>query len=259
LKPLWTWASLQSLTQENALILDNFTRDKPKEDIRHYPELSTKSGNSDNHIVPSLVNSLSARIHPRLNDLQPYIDRIKLSLHIHIEDPKMKAEVHESFSRTGWGKLDIKKLSGSCIAILKSGFWFSKMGNFQKKPTLTNEDLTFLRCHTGQNKKLIEKWCKKFRKDCPNGEISPRMFENMCEMFFPYLNSKAFCTYIFTTFDTDSKGYIPLKELMIAIGNIEVSSQKMADSTSDEKLKWAIIVHDMWIVMERLDRMCKLK
>ena len=171
----------------------------------------------------------------------------------------MKTEVHESFSRTGWGQLDLKKLSGSCINILKSGFRFSKMGNFQKKPTLTNEDLTFLRCHTGQNKKLIEKWCKKFRKDCPNGEISPRMFENMCEMFFPYLNSKAFCTYIFTTFDTSSMGYIPLKELMIAIGNIEVSSQKMADSTSDEKLKWAIIVHDMWIVMERLDRMCKLK
>ena len=170
----------------------------------------------------------------------------------------MKEENCESCSRVRWGPIDFKTISGSWVNILKTGFELAKMGNIQKKPTLTNEDLTFLRSHTGQNKKLLEKWCKKFRKDCPNGQVSPRMFENICEMFFPYLNAKPFCTYIFTTFDTSSEGYIPLKELMIAIGNIEVTNQKMAGSTSDEKLKWAIIVHDMWIVMERLDRICKM-
>ena len=64
---------------------------------------------------------------------------------------------------------------------------------------------------------------------------------------------------MFSNFDTSSLGYITLKELMIAIGRIEVTNQKMSASTSDEKLKWAIIVHDMWIVMERLDRICNLK
>jgi len=78
LKPLWIWASKLSLTQENALILDNLSCDKPKEDLRHYPELSTKSAKSDNHIVPSLVNSVSARIHPSLKDHQQYMDRIKI-------------------------------------------------------------------------------------------------------------------------------------------------------------------------------------
>ena len=161
-------------------------------------------------------------------------------------------------SRVRWGPFNFKTISGSCANILKSGFGLAKMGNIQKKLTLTNEDLAFLRSHTGQNKKLLEKWCKKFRKDCPNGHVSPTMFEDMCNMFFPYLNAKPFCTYIFNTFDTNSLGYIPLKELMIAIGNIKVTNQKVASSTNDEKLRWAIIVHDMWIVMEKLDRICQI-
>jgi len=171
----------------------------------------------------------------------------------------MKEAVNDPSSQVGLGLFNIKKFSGACISIVKSGFGLSKMGNIQKKPSLTNEDLTFLRSHTKQNKKSLEKWCKKFRKDCPNGQVSPRMFENMCEMFFPYLNSKSFSRYIFATFDTNSLGYIPLKELMVAIGSLEVTNEKMPNSTSDEKLKWAIIVHDMWIVMERLDRICVWK
>ena len=171
----------------------------------------------------------------------------------------MKKKTDDSSSKSGLGPFNVQNISRFCIDTLKSGFGIPKMGNIQKKAALSNDDLTFLRSHTGQNKKLLEKWCRKFRKDCPNGEVTPVVFENMCEMFFPYINSKSFCKYIFTTFDTSSLGYIPLKELMIAIGNIEVTNQKMSGSTSDEKLKWAIIVHDMWIVMERLDRICNLK
>jgi len=171
----------------------------------------------------------------------------------------MMSKIDESSSKSGLGAFNVKNISRFCIDSLKSGLGMQKMGNIQKKAALTNDDLTFLRSHTGQNKKLLEKWCRKFRKDCPNGEITPGVFENMCEMFFPYINSKSFCKYMFTNFDTSSLGYITLKELMIAIGSIEVTNQKMSGSTSDEKLKWAIIVHDMWIVMERLDRICNLK
>jgi len=171
----------------------------------------------------------------------------------------MKKKTDESSSKSGFSPFNVKNISRYCIDSLKGGLGIPKMGNIQKKSALTNDDLIFLRSHTEQNKKLLEKWCRKFRKDCPHGEVTPGVFENMCEMFFPYINSKSFCKYIFTNFDTSSLGYIPLKELMIAIGNIEVTNQKTSGSTSDEKLKWAIIVHDMWIVMERLDRICNLK
>ena len=78
-------------------------------------------------------------------------------------------------------------------------------------------------------------------------------------MFFPYINAKAFCSYIYTTFDTaDQKGAINLKELMLVIGNLEFDN-RMVGTTSDEKLKWAIISHDMWIVMERLNKICNAK
>ena len=128
------------------------------------------------------------------------------------------------------------------------------MGNVQKSQKFTDDDLVFLKSHTGHNKKVLGKWCRKFKKDCPNGHISQTLFECMCDMFFPYINAKAFCNYIFTTFDTDKKG-IALKEMMVLIGNIEVDN-RMAGKTSDERLKWAIIVHDMWIVMERLNKIC---
>ena len=150
------------------------------------------------------------------------------------------------------------KLLNPTITILKNIFSFAKMGNIQKKQKFTNEDFVFLKSHTGHNKKVLEKWCKHFKKDCPNGQITPELFECVCDMFFPYINAKAFCSYIYTTFDTDQKGVISLKELMLVISNMEFEN-RMAGTTSDEKLKWAIIAHDMWIVMERLNKICHTK
>jgi len=144
------------------------------------------------------------------------------------------------------------------ITILKNISFTNKMGNVQKKQKFTSKDFVFLKAHTGHNKKDLEKWCKRFKKDSQNGQITPEVFECMCDMFFPYINAKAFCSYIFTTFDTDHKGVISLKELMLVVGNMEFDS-RMAGTTNEDKLKWAIIAHDMWIVMERLSKICNVK
>ena len=118
--------------------------------------------------------------------------------------------------------------------------------------------MIFLKEITGHNRKVITKWCEQFKKDCSDGYISSQDFEYACEFFFPYINAKAFCSYIFTTFDTDHKGIISLKELMLVVGNMELDS-RMAGTTNEDKLKWAIIAHDMWIVMDRLCKICNVK
>ena len=133
-----------------------------------------------------------------------------------------------------------------------------KMGIFKSKQTFRTEDLLFLKSYTGQDKKLIKKWCKKFKKDCPDGHITPAGFVNICEMFFPCINANTFCDYIFKTFDKRQAGFIVLKELMPMIGNATVDD-RMAGMSSDDKLKWAIIVHEMWIVMSRLAKIFSVK
>jgi len=168
---------------------------------------------------------------------------------------KMKKKNCDKHSDVHLDHFLLKNILNLTITVLQNIFSITKMGNIQKKQKFTSEDLVFLKSHTGHNKKDLEKWCKKFKKDCPNGLTSPELFEGVCNMFFPYINAKAFCSYIFNTFDTEDKGVISLKELMLVIGNMEYDT-RMAGTTSDEKLKWAIIAHDMWIVMERLNKIC---
>ena len=133
-----------------------------------------------------------------------------------------------------------------------------KMGILQSKNIFSNKDLLFLKSYTGHDKEVIKKWCKKFKKDCPDGHINPAGFVSICEMFFPYINAKTFCDYIFKTFDTGQRGFIVLNELMQVIGNTSIYD-RMGGMTSDDKLKWAIIVHDMWIVMARLTKISSVK
>ena len=159
-----------------------------------------------------------------------------------------------------WGRhCPMDSYDSATIIGLKSTFKIYKMGNTQKKKQkFTNEDLIFLKSYTRQNKELLEKWCKRFKKDCTNGEITPELLKSVCAMFFPYINENSFSNYIFKVFDSQRKGYITFKDLMLIIGNIEANN-KICGATSDEKLKWAIISHDMWIVVERLNKVVNIK
>ena len=128
------------------------------------------------------------------------------------------------------------------------------MGITKSKQGFSSDDLNFLTSHTGHEKKVIKKWSNRFKKACPDGHITPAGLVSLCDMFFPYLNSTTFCDFVFETFDTDQKGHITLKEFMQIIGNA-TSDDRITGMTSEDKLKWAIILHDMWLIMARLNKL----
>jgi len=167
---------------------------------------------------------------------------------------KKKCDIH-SYANVGNQWLII--LSHACNHNLEKFTSIYKMGIIKSKQTFSTEDLLFFKSYTGQDKEVIKKWCKAFQKDYADGHITPVGFVSICEMFFPYINANTFCDYIFKTFDTGQNGFIVLKELMQVIGNPSVDGRMMSGLTSDDKLKWAMIVHDMWVVMARLTKMSK--
>ena len=128
-----------------------------------------------------------------------------------------------------------------------------KMGNIKNKQHIANEDLIYLMSYTGHSEEIVKKWCTSFKKDCLDGRIAARAFVSICQMFFPFINTKHFCNYIFKTFEAAGNGFIAIKELMQLIGDTTVHDRSV-DITSDDKIKWSIITHEMWIVLATLTK-----
>jgi len=135
------------------------------------------------------------------------------------------------------------------------------MGNTQKSAKFTKDDLAFLMTYAGVQKSSLKSWCKKFRKECPTGKVTPKVFQDVCHLFFPYINAIAFSRYIFYTFDTEQKGWIPITDVKIVIQAMDTGNGDgiFGSLSSNEKLKWTIILHDMWIVFERLNKIVSVK
>ena len=109
---------------------------------------------------------------------------------------------------------------------------------YQRFTSLNEEDLEFLKAHTQYDFVTIESWYKSFKKDCPDGRLTPEMYIKTHKQFFPTGNAEQFSEHIFRTFDTDKNGYLDFKEFLLAI-NI------MSAGTPEEKLKWAFRVFDV--------------
>lgn len=170
---------------------------------------------------------------------------------------KKKCKTHSHISG---GNKCLNSLSYFFDNQLKQTAITSKMGIIKSRPCLTNDDLLFLKSYAGRDKDLIRKWCKLFKKNCPNGRITPTAFISICEMFFPYINAELFSAYIFKAFDNTQNGYIDFKELIQAIGDnflVPTSNGTTIGVTSEEKLLWAFLVRDMWLVMARLIKIFK--
>ena len=135
------------------------------------------------------------------------------------------------------------------------------MGNTQKGAKFSKEDLAFLMAYAGVQKSSLKTWCKKFRKECPTGKVTPRVFQDICDLFFPYINAISFSRYIFYTFDTERKGWIPITDVKMVIQAMDTGDGDgiFGSLSSNEKLKWAIILHDMWIVFERLNKIVSVQ
>ena len=135
------------------------------------------------------------------------------------------------------------------------------MGNTQKCAKFTKDDLVFLMAYAGVQKSSLKTWCKKFRKECPTGKVTPKVFQDVCHLFFPYINAIAFSRYTFYTFDTERKGWIPITDVKMVIQAMDTGNSNgvFGSLSSNEKLKWAIILHDMWIVFERLNKIVSVQ
>ena len=79
---------------------------------------------------------------------------------------------------------------------------------------------------------------KRFKQDCPNGQMNYEEFVGMYKMFFPGGNAEQFCEHAFRTFDTGKKGYLDFKEFILAIDMTNAG-------TAEEKLKVAFRMYDL--------------
>ena len=112
------------------------------------------------------------------------------------------------------------------------------MGCIKSKPGLAKKDLAFLKANTNYDEKAVKVWYKSFMHDCPNGRLTPEIFIEMYELFFPGGNSQRFCDHVFENFDTDKKGHLDFKEFLLAIDMTNAE-------TAEEKLKVAFKMYDL--------------
>ena len=99
---------------------------------------------------------------------------------------------------------------------------------------LTREDLEDLKANTSFEESAIKEWYKRFKQDCPNGQMNSDEFVGMYKMFFPGGNAEQFCEYAFRT----KKGYLDFKEFILAIDMTNAG-------TAEEKLKVAFRMYDL--------------
>lgn len=171
---------------------------------------------------------------------------------------KMKTKVGTKHSKFKLHNLLFKSLITPLTETLKNIPSIPKLPNIQSENKFSRKDLIFLKEHTGHRKKVIEKWCEQFKKDCLDGYISSQDLEYACDFFFPYIDAKPFCAYIYKIFDTDQKGIISLDVLTLAVVNMEFDNG-MVEMTSDEKVKRAIVAHGILVIIERLYKICNVK
>ena len=99
---------------------------------------------------------------------------------------------------------------------------------------LTGEDLEDLKANTSFDESAIKEWYKRFKQECPNGQMNYDEFVGMYKMFFPGRNAEQFCEYAFRT----KKGYLDFKEFILAIDMTNAG-------TAEEKLKVAFRMYDL--------------
>ena len=112
------------------------------------------------------------------------------------------------------------------------------MGCFKSKQEVSQEDLNFLKTHTNFDKNTINEWFKNFKKECPDGQLSPPNFTKLYKKCFPHCNAEKICEHVFRSFDTDNNNFIDFREFMLAI---YITSA----GTAEEKLKWTFRIYDV--------------
>ena len=103
---------------------------------------------------------------------------------------------------------------------------------------LSKPDLEFLKAHTNCDETTIKKQYKEFKKKSRNSNLTPALFYEMYQKFYPNANAKKFGNHVFRTFDADNNGYVSFKEFLLAINVNSVG-------TPEDKLNWAFKLYDI--------------
>ena len=129
-----------------------------------------------------------------------------------------------------------------------------KVSMLASKDRLLKEDLEFLCNNTHYTQDTISEWYKGFKKDCPDGKLTPESFMMIYTKCFADANLKEFCDHVFRTFDSDRNGFIDFKEFLLAM---DVTSS----GTMEEKLGFFFSMFDVdgngWIDQVELTHLMK--
>ena len=112
------------------------------------------------------------------------------------------------------------------------------MKRTKKKPSLSEEDLVYLKRKTKEGKSQIEAQYQVFLTNHPDGQISKRSFKLMLSKSFPGASVKKLSTRIWRMFDIDNNGIIDFKEFRMVL-------HVMSNGSSKDKLKQIFRVFDV--------------
>jgi len=103
---------------------------------------------------------------------------------------------------------------------------------------LTREDLEFLKANTRYEETTIREWYKKFKQECPNGQMTQEKFVDYYRITNPGGNAEQFCNHVFRKFCTGNNGYLDFEEFILALDMTNAG-------TAEEKLKVAFRMYDL--------------
>ena len=100
------------------------------------------------------------------------------------------------------------------------------MKKIKKKPSLSEEDLVYLKRKTNEGKSLIEAQYQMFLTKHPDGHISKEYFKSLLSPRFPEANVKKLSKHIWRMFDIDNNGIIDFKEFRMVLHVMSNGSSK---------------------------------
>lgn len=100
------------------------------------------------------------------------------------------------------------------------------MGQVSSQRKLTQADIEFIKSNTSYDEETIKKWWNQFRKECPNGKMTPKQMASMCQMVYPDLDVGELGKHMGRVFDTDASGYVDFKEFLVGINKNAQGTEK---------------------------------
>ena len=103
---------------------------------------------------------------------------------------------------------------------------------------LTRDDLEFLKANTHYEESTIREWYKRFRTECPDGQMSKEKFVEIHNAIIPGGNAEQLCNLVFNKYDSNKNGFLDFDEFILGMDMTNAG-------TAEEKLKVAFRMYDL--------------